>query len=225
MAKLFFCLNLTALGCAVVTLTFGIVQLFRTKQGTYVQTAIMGIGALTMGLLFCFVFTVSGGNPSGFSLGFLGMLSAFLFFWTSNRSYISVLEDAETKYKKRASRIALLLPIFLLAEFVLILLRRGFVLAILPPVLLCAVTGLCTYYTFREVLLPDIKNGFIDCMRPFNVVLCVLAVCCMTMELFAAYEAVLPCPEVWYVTLCILSDATILSLSFFLYRGVHRWAT
>lgn len=225
MEMLFFYLNISALVCSAASLIFGGVQLFLSKQGTYYKTALFGIGSITLAFLFCFVFAVSGGNSSGFSLGYFGMIGTFLFLLTANRSYISVLEDAETKYKKRARFLAFIMPAVLCAEFVLIFIKSGFVISVIPPFLLLISAGIASYFAFREVLLRDIKNGFIDCMRPFNSAVCLLAFCCMTTELFAVYESVLSYPAVWYIALCVISDIDLLLLSIFLHRGMKKWVT
>lgn len=218
---MFFYMNLSAMCCGLIAVIFGVIQMLRKKQGTYFNIAVLAIGTLTLGFLFCHLFAICGGSSSGFSLGYLAMIGSFLFFLTSNRSYISVLEDAPTKHKKRASIIAAVFPAVLVAVFAFTLLKKGFVLDIIPPFGLCVAAGLCSYFSFRQVLIPDIKRGFIDCMRPYNTMVCLLALCCTSMELLYVYDV----PDWAYFVLCAISDAVLLSLALFLYRGVKKWRT
>lgn len=221
MDNLFFYLNLSALICGVLSLVYGVVQMLKRKQGTYYNVAILAFSTLTLGFLFCCLFVICGGKSSGFSLGYLAMIGAFLFFLTSNRSYISILEDAPTKYKKRATVLAYIFPLILVAIFMMIIFKVGLVLSVIPPLGLCVATGFCSYFSFRQVLIPDIKRGFIDCMRPYNISLCVLSVCCMLMELFYVYNL----SELAFIILCVVSDVTIVLLMLFLVLGVKKWRT
>jgi len=216
-------MSLIALICNLCAALYGAIQLLRKKRGKYYLNVFLGFLCLTLGRLFLYLYPITGGSTEGFCIGDLGILSGFCFFICANSTLLPKMCDnsvimpnkfAVISFALSAVEIAIGIawPAMLCDITVSFIFRTA--AAVLPPVI-------CSYFTLRVILIPDIRDGFASCMRPFNIVLSVLTLQLCANELLHNIQGT----DIWAVKSVCMAVGCICTLIAMpiLEGGYRRW--
>lgn len=210
--------------CALLAVVYGAVMLIRHNRGKYCRFVFLGMVGIFLGRLFLVILDVAGGDNNVFSLGSLGICCGFLFICTADRKYLSLMNGQSTSSEKR--RRMLLSAILPVCEvlMLLIVLIFGQVSwsAFLVSFLLILTAIPCSYFSMREALEPDVPGGFLYCLRPFHIIVCMMTLITVFDELYwllRSEKAMLVHTIVFYVT----CGMVILVIMPALERGMRKW--
>lgn len=213
---------------SLIAVIFGIAVVLRRNRGLYFTMGVLAIVCLMMAQLSYFTtsFTI---NPHllDFHIGTLGVIGCCLFFLTANIGPMNQLADDKSKRMLKYRLVALLGPGICIAFFVFCLFamkRNGDNTGLVSTIHTTFISLLPIYYSTKMAIIPDIKGGFVDCMRPYNNAVTFLMLL-MTLESGLRYvwqgRTVLE-SSLTYAFYILVAICT-LAVMFLLHWGAKKW--
>ena len=172
--------NQMVFACSIIGFIYGIRHLVKGKKAIFPKMVTGAIGCIALGRLYQLVRLATGGKIEGeFQLGILGVIGGLMFFFSANFGLMdSIADDGALKLKKYRI-IAFSAPVLSLTIYLLFVF---FTDTIMPFKLLAGIATLfimpTSYFNLKHLLLPDVENGVIRCLRRYNLL--VLIFCFLT---------------------------------------------
>ena len=210
--------NLAVFLCALIGVLSGLGYL-RSRKTLFASIYVMGMACIALRRLYQSAWLqMQGSLNETFQVGMLGVNSAFLFFFSANYGQIDSLVDDGGPAVRRYRLMALAGPLVIAGMLVQILTvpaRQAFKTGC---VIASVMIGAAGYFHVKHLLIPDVKNGVVRCLRAYNALALCLGLSNM-LELVALTRGL--------QGLLIASGALIGILSLLLVpvmvRGVKAW--
>ena len=215
-------LNILLTVCAALGYGFGIFSFFRGKPPLYVSLIVYGVGCAMVGRLFeTLQLFINGEFTGDFQVGMFGVIGSFLFFFSANYGQMdSLVDDGSAKYRKYRI-IALLAPLAAVLMYVGFVIVEGFGKAAVIRGLETLLIASAAYFHLKHLIIPDVENGIISCIRSYNLLGLLYAFLCMAENLLQ----VIPLPNFAMIILYLMLSAVTLLIVPVLWRGVKKWTT
>jgi len=199
---------------------FGAIKFFRPKKSIYALMITLFCGVTVFTRLYQIIrVIVIGELVDRVNLGVIGFIGSLLFLFTANFGVMDKIGDDGAKSLRKYRLIPLAMPAAVLAAYLVFFFFTD--LTTLIKVVAGSIAFfvcLSSYYNLKHLILPDVKNGIIDCMRQYNLfaliyeILCIIELITMTRGL--AIGTIIICS-----LMGIVSPLTIISVA----RGVKKW--
>lgn len=202
---------------------YSFINLIRHKRGLYYKFCVLGFFSFLIGRLYFLLIYITGGDSNVFSIGYLGTISGILFLLSANKLLLSVLEEKNMQNGKKYKFIPLIAPALLAICYVILLASKlGFEIMIIPTLLMFT-SAPCSYYMLKYAILPDTENGFISCMRPFNIVAVVISFLPMLGELGWLTTGNDALNYYYLLAISVVCNLEYILLAILLERGARKW--
>lgn len=206
--------------CALFGYIYGMIRFFRRGTALYARMIVLGIGCAMMGRLFeTLQLFIIGEIHSGFQIGVLGVVGSFLFLFTSNYGQMNSLVDDGSKSLRKYRLIACLAPLAVAGIYAFYYSRVGFCEIAVVHAVESAIIALAAFYHLKHLIIPDVENGLIDCIRPYNLLALIYAFLCMAEIVVSC----MPVADVFMIILFVLLSLLMLTIVPVLERGVKKW--
>ncbi len=211
-------LELVLTAITAVAFAWGDFKFFRKGTALYLQMVTCAVGCAFLTRVFESIQIWRSGETSIYSLSMLGIVAEFLFLYCSNYGLIDSLCDDGSKSFIKYRLISAVIPV---SAFVFSVVQydkfcrmndKAPFLIYIPII----VVLLAAYYHIKHLIIPDVENGIVRRIRPYNM-LGVVNCFAVLMGFMSNTGEVL-----WYVSvvLCFVSTALLLPV---LYSGVKKW--
>ena len=212
-------LELALLVFAAPGFIFGAVKYLQPRKPLYASMIVLGVGCIMLGRAYSFIRLITGLKVAGvFTLGILGTVGAFLFFFSSNFGQIDSLVDGGEKKFVKYRLIALVGVIITAALYTVILLSPAELWEKITYGFASVAIAAASYFHFKHLIIPDIDYGVVSCQRTFNALALAYGVSCM-LELIAMSYMNETMLIIVCVTECILSGLLVPVMDW----GVRKW--
>lgn len=198
--------------------TYGAHVSFKKDGILFLQIATCAFGCFFLGSIYNLLyFFCLGTVNNSFNIGDLASVGGTLFLFSSYYGAMNRIADSSDKSVKRYKIISLVAPllnIIILIWFIFCLHGNKFyILKVVYMLLLSAVS----YFSFKNLILPDIENGILKNVRFYNLLIFIL---CIVQNLYVI--------SYYYnfeiaVYLKIISSVIILFLMPTANKGVKKW--
>jgi len=206
---------------------YGFTVIMRRHKGLYFSMGVLAVFCMFIGQLAYF-FALYTGNQSytQFHIGTLGSVGSCLFFLTANMGPVNMLADIDDEKRRKCNALAYIGPAVLAVIFTActaVMYNKGIDSGIAVTAMLTAITMPPMYFITKAAIIPDVKDGFYDCMRPYNMAVTGLMIL-FTLErsarsIWSDSYAALILSYVFYGVLGLCAP----SVMFLLERGATRW--
>ena len=219
--NLYLIANIVTFAGAFGGFLFGAVRFFRPKAAVYAQMITLASGCMAAGRLYQVIRILTVGDGlDRFHLGLLGVIGCLLFLLSANFGVMDAIADDGSKKNRRYRLIPLIAPLLAagiwLVFFLIPDLSMTVRLASLAVTLF--VIG-ASYYNLKHFLIPDVENGVIRCLRPYNLLALIL-------EFLFPAEMIFMSRDMACLTLAagILTGAVLPAVVISVDRGIQRWS-
>jgi len=213
---------------SLAAVVYGFAVIVRRYKGLYFTMGVMAVVSLMVGQLSTVVAAFAGMDIFGqFNIGTLGSVGSCLFFLTANVGPMGMLADDAACKRRKYRVLALAGPLaaaVLQGLCVLYMVKINYFTGLAAELILTAITMLPLYFNTKMAITPDVKDGFLTCMRPYNI-------CVVVLMLLAAVERGLR--NAWVadtvaehiLSYCLYAaiGLSTLGVVIFLKRGAKRW--
>ena len=149
---------------------YGAGKYLKPRKPLYASMIVLGVGCIMFGRAYSLLRLISGLKVAGvFTLGILGTVGAFLFFFSSNYGQIDSLVDGGGKEFTKYRIIAITGVIIIAALYAFILISPAEVWEKVTDGCAALVIAAASYFHFKHILIPDIDYGVVRCQRAFNI--------------------------------------------------------
>ena len=154
--------------CALSGVVLGF-DCLRPRKPLYSMMIVMGLGCFAIGKVYTLTRQLTGLETSGiFHVGILGTVGAFAFFFSSNFGQIDSLVDDGS----RGNMIYRIIPLTAVAAmtgiYAFILLSPAAAAEKITDGLALSAAAAAGYYHLKHLLIPDVDNGIVKCLRGYN---------------------------------------------------------
>ena len=199
---------------------YGVGRYLKPRKPLYASMIVLGVGCIMLGRAYSVLRLITGLKVAGiFTLGILGTVGAFMFFFSSNFGQIdSLVDGGEKKFTKY--RLAAIIGILITAAlYVIILMSPAEVWEKVTDGCAALVIAAASYFHFKHILIPDIDYGVVRCQRAFNVLALIYGILSMLELIAFAYMN-----EVIFIVVssleCVISALLVPAMD----RGVRKWS-
>ena len=207
---------------ALFGFVYGVIRFFRERSPLYARMIVLGVGCAMLGRLFETLQLLTLGElPSGFHVGTLGILGSFLFFISANYGQMDSLADDRSPGMRKYRWIAGLAPLAVLIMYVVFFGLADFGEHTVVNGILMLVTAQASYFHLKHLIIPDVEDGIIRAIRPYNLMGLIYSFLC-TAEL--TVNAV-PVPAAVRWAVCAALCATLILFIPVLAGGIQKWTT
>lgn len=201
--------------CALIPVICGAATCIQKKMPLFYKILLYGFGCNLLGTLYLFCYHLTfHEEPPGLNIGLLGYLGMHFFLISAYIGAIDRLADGREKCW-RIYRISALLPSILLLAVFLTQIHQDADSFLSSLVRLPAIVTV--YYACKHLILPDVKMGIIQAMRPYNALLLI----------FCFLNAASSFPHSGFTAVSntceILADVVLIALLPAAYKGVRQW--
>ena len=213
-------LSLALTIAAGISFVYGLYRFFREKSPLYVRMIVLGIGCAMLGRLFTTLLVLVNGEVfEGFSVGMLGIIGSFLFFFSANFGQMdSIVDDGSPKFRKTRI-IALAAPV----TVALIWCVGAAIVGINKTTVWVGIEmlflALASYYHLKHLIIEDVESGLISSIRSYNLLALIYAFLCIMEVLLECFSV----PTFVIVIVYILECAVLLAFVPVLERGIKKW--
>lgn len=157
---------------SLIAAVYGIAVILRRVKGLYFSMGVMAIVCQMIGqLAYCITAFTGHSQQLGFHVGTLGSVGSCLFFLTANIGPVDQLVDDKSRDLRKYRLLASTAPAAAIALFVfcaLVMQRRNCYVGFITSLILTVAVVMPLYFSMKMAIIPDVKGGFIYCMRPYN---------------------------------------------------------
>ncbi len=192
-------------------------KIYKKKAALYLKIYIVAIGCFALGKLYEYVTIYSfGALPSGFNLKYMCIFGSFLFLSSANFGVMNHIMDDGSKEFRKYRLIALIAPL----TIILFMLKN---ISLAPTttfksifILLTLPIAFSSYYSLKQVILPDMGFLFLRLIKPCNIISLVLSL----LTCISIYMQIL---NYDLFILKIITMGLCLLLTFFIARSLNQW--
>ncbi len=199
---------------------YGAGKYLKPRKPLYASMIVLGVGCIMLGRAYSVLRLITGLQVAGvFSLGILGTVGAFLFFFSSNFGQIDSLVDGGGKEFVKYRVIAITGVLITAALYVFILLSPAEIWEKVTDGCAALIIASASYFHVKHILIPDIDYGVVRCQRMFNVMALCYGILSMLEFIAFAYmnETMLLIVSAFE---CLISGLIVPVMD----RGVRRWS-
>lgn len=198
---------------------YGFVRFFKKGKALYLWMITLGVGCAMLSSLFEFLQILTQGVlPFRFNVGMLGTIGTFLFFFTANYGQMDSLADDGSKKFLKYRIYGLIAPLILLIMYIPALFCNIDIGLRIAQIVILFVIMLASYFHFKHFIFPDVDYGIIKCIRGYNIMALLYAICSVLNMVLKDYET----NELWIVTK-LLGNIILLCMLPVLEREVKKW--
>lgn len=192
-------------------------KIYKKKVALYLKIYIAAIGCFSLGKLYEYVTIYSfGALPSGFNLKYVCIFGSYLFLTSANFGVMNHIMDDGSKELRKYRLISSIAPLCIIIFMVInIHLVANKTLKIVYGLLALPI-ALSSYYSLKQLILPDMGFMFLKLVKPCNIISLVLSLLtCISiyMQIQGLDSYIL---EYTTIALCLL-------LTFFITRSLNQW--
>ena len=212
-------LNATVAFAGLCGFIYGAVRYFKPLAPLYAIMTVFGVGCSMLGRVYQFIRLFTGGEITGvFQVGILGVIGAFSFLFSVNFGQIDSLVDDGTDVYKKYRVMGLIGPVSVAALYLPVLLSDASLAVRISYAVAAVFIALAAYYNVKHLLIEDVEFGVVMCLRPFNAIVFLYGILCMT-EMIAFARGM--------DALLIVSDIMIAGILILIIpvmeQGVKKW--
>lgn len=192
-------------------------KIYKKRVALYLKIFIAAIGCYALGKLYSIVTIYSFGSlPEGFNLKYVCTFGSFLFLASANYGVMNHIMDDGSKDLRKYRLLALLGPICVVGLMLRnIHLATNDTLKIVYAILTIPI-AFSSYYSFKQVLLPDMNFLFLKLVKPCNILISIISI----LACFGMNTQIL---ENKPTLSCILTILFCLLLTHFIARSLKQW--
>lgn len=193
-------------------------KIYKKKVALYLKIYIAAIGCFALGKLYEYVTIYSfGALPSGFNLKYVCIFGSYLFLSSANFGVMNHIMDDGSKELRKYRLFSLIAPICII---LLMSINIHFVsnktLKVVYGLLVLPI-AFSSYYSLKQLVLPDMDFKFLKLIKPCNIISLVLSLLtCISIYMQQIQGIASFILEIIPITLCLL-------LTFFITRSLNQW--
>lgn len=192
---------------------------FRAGKALFLQIVACACGCVALGQLFVVMQLITRGQmPHGFHVGILGTLGSYFFLFSGNYGQLDGLGDPKTKELRKYRLLSLLPTILVALAYVGVFLQDITVQQKVIYAVLFLLFAETSYFSCKHLILPDIEDGILKSIRPYNAAVLVLTL----FNVLAVYATVLD-QEIFRTIALFVCAAIYAGLGYIANRGVEKW--
>lgn len=197
---------------------YGLFRFFRKDSAsgdfvTYPRMIVFGLGCAMLGRLYgTLMLLVKGEYYPGFSVGMLGIIGSFLFFFSANFGQVDSVVDNGSAQCIKARIIALIAPLSVVALWCAIFAEYGVNELTIWVGIEALALAMASYFHLKHLIMKNPGNDMIKSLRSYNLLALVYAVLCL-MEVLLDWSYA-------PIIVCVLECAVLLAFLPVLERGV-----
>jgi len=204
--------------CALIGTIYGALHFLAKKSALYLQMIACGVGCQMFARLFDVIYLALNGElHRKFNIGMLGIVGSFLFILSANYGQMDSLVDDGSAALRPTRRRALLAPAAILALYAAFCCAEQDLRLRLAVGLIAAFILPTAYFNFKHLIIYDVENGVIRCIRSYNLLALAYGFLVLLEFIFGYLSLTVP-----YVLACVGVGAVTLAMMPMLQRGWAR---
>lgn len=212
--------NNISFACALIGFIYGIVKFFKSRKAVFAQMAALAVGCTMFGRLYQIIRILTQDDIfNEFQLGIFGIIGSLLFLFSANLGAIDSLIDVSKKQLNTVRAASIPGPLAILAIYVLFILTSDFsLLQKIMGAVVCVFAMEAAYISLKHLIVPDIENGVIYCLRKHNLLVLIYSFLCV-----ADYITLIFKNGVISLVVNILIGIVMLMIPMVVERAVKKW--